>query len=78
MHSHPPHVYIMTTDAKLRIITPDGKESVENAKAGDVGWEDAVEHRAENVMGNNAECYVIEIKDKNWKPSTGLGASSGR
>ena len=72
MHSHPAHVYIMLTDAKLRIVTPEGKESIEDDKAGDVGWEPAVTHRAENIMGNNAGCYIIEFKDKDWKPSTGM------
>jgi hypothetical protein len=72
MHTHPAHLYIMLTDAKLRVITPDGKEKIENAKAGEVGWEPAGQHTAENLMGNNAGCYLIEIKDKEWKPSTGL------
>ncbi len=72
MHTHPPHAFIMLTDAKLRIVTPDGKESIEEAKAGDVGWADAEKHIVENLSGNNAGCYVIEIKNKDWKPSTGL------
>jgi len=72
MHTHPPHLYIMLTDARIRIVTPDGKETFEDAKAGDIGWEPAEEHRAENLLGNHAGCYVIEIKDKDWKPSTGL------
>ncbi len=72
MHTHPAHLYIMLTDAKLRIITPDGKETFENAKAGEMGWAPPEQHNAENLMGNNAGCYLIEIKDKDWKPSTGL------
>jgi hypothetical protein len=72
MHTHPAHLYIMKTDAKQRIVTPDGKESFENAKAGEVGWEPAEQHIAENMDGKDAACYVIEIKDKDWKPSTGL------
>ena len=72
MHSHPAHVFIMLTDAKLRVVTPDGKESFEDAKAGDVGWEPAVTHRAENLTGKDAACYLVEFKDKDWKPSTGL------
>jgi hypothetical protein len=73
MHYHPPHLFIMITDAKLRVVTPDGKEEIIDAKAGEVGWEPAVTHRAENLSGTNAGCYVIEFKDKDWKPSTGLG-----
>jgi hypothetical protein len=72
MHSHPAHLFIMLTDAKLRVVEPDGKESIENGKVGEVGWEPAVTHRAENLMGNNAGCYLIEFKDKDWKPSTGM------
>ena len=72
LHSHPPHAFIMLTDAKLRVVTPGGKETIEEAKAGEAGWEPAVTHRAENIMGNNAGCYLIEFKDKEWKPSTGL------
>ena len=72
MHSHPAHLYIMLTDAKLRIVTPGGKEEIVDAKSGEVGWEPAVTHMAENLLGNNAGCYLIEFKDKDWKPSTGL------
>lgn len=71
-HTHPGHVYIMLSDAKLRTITPDGKEVLESPKAGEVGWEDAEQHICENLSGENVRCYVIEIKDKDWKPSSGL------
>jgi len=71
-HTHPGHVYIMLSDAKLRTVTPDGKEVIENAKSGDVGWEDAEKHICEKISDGNARCYIIEIKDKDWKPSTGL------
>ncbi len=71
-HYHPAHLFIMLTDAKLRIVTPDGKEEIVDGKAGEVGWEPAVTHRAENLMGNNAGCYLIEFKDADWKPSTGM------
>lgn len=72
VHSHPPHVYIMLTDGKLRVVGADGKESIEEAKAGEAGWEPAVTHRAETVDGKETALYLIEFKDKDWKPSTGL------
>jgi hypothetical protein len=72
MHSHPAHVYIMLTDAKIRVVDTDGKEHIEDARAGEVGWEPAETHQAENIMENNVGCYLIEFKDKDWKPSTGL------
>ena len=71
-HTHPAHVWIMLTDAKLRIVTPDGKETFEDDKAGDVGWADAEHHVAENLNGKDAGLYIVEIKDADWKPSTGL------
>ena len=72
MHTHPPHLYIMLTDAKLRIVDADGKETFENSKAGDTGWAPAEKHIVENLSGESAGCYIIEIKDQDWKPSTGL------
>jgi beta-alanine degradation protein BauB len=71
-HSHPAHLTILLTDAKVRVVGPDGKATVEDGKAGDMFWEPAATHEVEDVSGNNSRCYVIEIKDKDWKPSTGL------
>jgi hypothetical protein len=72
MHSHPPHVYIMLTDAELKVVGPDGKETTEKAKAGEAGWEPTVTHRAENITGKDVAVYLVEFKDKDYKPSTGL------
>lgn len=72
LHSHPPHVFIMLTDAELKVVGPDGKETTEKSKAGEAGWEPAVTHRAENITGKDVACYLIEFKDKDYKPSTGL------
>jgi hypothetical protein len=72
MHSHPAHVYVMLTPGKLRVVTPDGKEEIVDSKAGESGWEPAVTHIAECISGPNASCVLVEIKDKDWKPSTGM------
>jgi hypothetical protein len=72
VHYHPPHAFIMLTDAKLRVVGSDGKEEIVDCKAGEAGWEPAATHRAENISGKSASCYLIEFKDKDWKPSTGL------
>ena len=72
MHSHPAHLFIMRTEGKFRVTTPDGKEAIEEAKAGDVGWEPAVTHRYEAVSPSTVEVYLVEVKDKDWKPSTGM------
>lgn len=70
-HTHPAHLYIMLTPGKFRITTPDGKEEIVDGKAGEVGWEPAVTHRVECIAGENVHCYLVESKDKAWKPSTG-------
>ena len=70
-HSHPPHLNVLLTDAKARITTPDGKTFVGENKAGDVFWEDAVTHTVENIGGSGVRAYMVELKDRDWQPSTG-------
>lgn len=72
MHSHPAHLYIQLNAAKFRVTTPDGKTTIEEGKAGEVGWEPAVTHRVESVSGEPVTTYLVEVKDKDWKPSTNL------
>ena len=72
LHSHPAHLYIQLQPAKFRVTTPDGKESIEEGKAGEVGWEPAVTHRVETLSAENVTIYLVEVKDKDWQPSTGL------
>jgi hypothetical protein len=72
MHSHPAHLFIMKTAGKFKVTTPDGKETVEEAKAGEVGWEPAVTHRIETLSPETVEVYLVEVKDKDWQPSTHL------
>lgn len=71
-HSHPAHLTILLTDARVRIVGADGKATVEEGKAGDMFWEPAATHEVADVSGKEARCYVIELKDGDWKPSTGL------
>jgi hypothetical protein len=71
-HSHPAHLTILLTDAKVRVVGADGKAAIEDGKAGDMFWEPAATHEVEDVSGKNSRCYVIEIKDAAWKPSTGV------
>jgi hypothetical protein len=70
-HFHPGHVTVQMTPAKVRLTDKDGKVSVLNAPPGTVFWEDAVVHTTENIGGFNARAFIVEIKDANWKPSTG-------
>jgi len=70
-HSHPPHLNVLLTDAKAKVTTPDGKTFVGENKAGDVFWEDAVTHTVENIGGSGVRAYMVELKDRDWQPSTG-------
>ena len=49
----------------------DGKISTGQAKAGDVHWYEAGTHEVENIDKTATRMFMVEIKDANWKPSTG-------
>jgi len=71
MHSHPDHVTVSLTGAKLRVTTPDGKATFEDVPPGAVFFEPAVIHSAEIIGGSGTRTYIIELRGKDWKPSTG-------
>ncbi len=70
-HSHPDHLTVLLTDSRARVTRPDGSTFVAPGKAGDVFWEPGGTHTTENIGGANARAYMIELKDKDWSPSTG-------
>ena len=70
IHSHPAHLAIALTPAKVK-VTQDGKTSYGELPAGEVLFFDAEVHSAENVGGAGTRFYLVEIKGKDWKPSTG-------
>lgn len=70
MHSHPAHLAIVLTPAKVK-ITQDGKTTYADIPAGEVMFFDPEVHSAENVGGAGTRMYLVEIKNKDWKPSTG-------
>ena len=71
VHSHPDHLTILLTDAKAKAKMADGSTVVADGKAGDVFREPAVTHTIENVGGSGARIYIVEVKTKDWQPSTG-------
>ena len=71
MHSHPDHVTVSLTGAKLRVTIPNGKPTFEDVPPGAVFFEPAVIHSAEIIGGSGTRTYIIELKGKDWKPSTG-------
>ena len=70
MHYHPAHVTVSLTGAKLRKME-NGKEGYVDIPAGAVFYADAQTHSAEVIGGAGTRTYIVEIKGKDWKPSTG-------
>ena len=70
-HSHPQHLTIVLTNGKVKARNAEGKVDVHEAKAGHMFWSPAETHEVENVGGRDMRSYMVEYKDKDWKPSTG-------
>ena len=70
-HSHPDHVTVTLTPAKVKLTTADGKVQVNSIPAGSAFWDPASTHSAENIGGSGSRMVLIEIKDKDWKPASG-------
>jgi quercetin dioxygenase-like cupin family protein len=62
IHSHPGHVTVLLTPAKVR-VTQGGKTTIVEAKAGDAFWEPPVTHEVENYGGAEVRSLIIEVKD---------------
>lgn len=71
MHSHPAHITVSLTGAKLKGTTPDGKVSFREIPPGHVFFAEAETHSAEIIGGAGTRTYIIELKGNDWKPSTG-------
>ena len=72
MHSHPDHVTVSLTGAKLKVTTPDSKAAFHDIPAGAVFFAPAEVHSAEIIGGFGTRSYIVELKGKDWKPSTGI------
>jgi hypothetical protein len=70
LHYHPAHVTVSLTGAKLR-KTQDGKVSFVDIPPGHVFYAAAETHAAEIIGGPNTRTYIVELKGKDWRPSTG-------
>src|SRR4051812_47555196 len=68
MHYHPAHVTVSLTGAKLKETTADGKANFVDVPPGHVFFSEAQTHSAEIVGGSGTRSYIIELKDKDWKP----------
>jgi hypothetical protein len=68
-HSHPPHLTVALSDAKVRITLPNGKVVEASNKLGDVFWSEAETHAVENIGGGLIRALIIEIKDVPGMPA---------
>lgn len=71
VHYHPAHVTVSLTGAKLKETIPGGKPQFVNIPPGEVFFSEAQTHSAEVIGGSGTRSYIIELKGKDWKPSTG-------
>ena len=62
MHSHPPHLTIALSAAKVRVKLPDGKLFNGENKLGDVFWSEAETHEVENISGRDVRALIVELK----------------
>lgn len=62
MHSHPAHLTIALTPARVRVRLPDGRTVVAENQVGDVFWSEAETHETENLGGSDVRALIVELK----------------
>ena len=62
-HSHPAHLTVALSDAKVRVTLENGQQIEASNKLGDVFWNEAETHAVENVGIGPMRSLIIEIKD---------------
>jgi len=60
-HSHPAHLLVCLSDAKVRVTLADGRQIEAANKFGDVIWGEAETHTTENIAGP-MRALLIEFK----------------
>jgi hypothetical protein len=70
-HYHPAHLDIFLSEFSGQMTHEDGKVSKGKATVGQVAWFAAEWHEVENVDKSATRVLMVELKDANWKPSTG-------
>jgi len=61
MHSHPAHVLVVLSPARIKFTFPNGKTSVVDVRPGEAVWSDGVEHSAE-VLAGSVHLVMVEVK----------------
>ena len=62
---------LAVTTIKLPAVLADGKATFKEIPPGTVFYAPAETHAAEIMGGLGTLSYIIELKGKDWKPSTG-------
>ena len=62
-HSHPAHLTVALSDARVRVTLPDGKKIEATNRLGDVFWSEAETHTVENIGAGSVRALIIEIKE---------------
>ena len=62
MHSHPAHLSIALSPAKVRVKMADGKQFQGENQLGDVFFSEAETHETENITGKNVRALIVELK----------------
>lgn len=62
MHSHPAHLTVALSPAKVRVTLPDGRTVLAENELGDVFWSEAETHEVENLSGRNVRALIVELK----------------
>lgn len=71
MHYHPAHLTVSLTGAKLKRTGVDGRATFPEVPPGHVFFAEAETHSAEVIGGAGTRTYIVELKNRDWKPSTG-------
>jgi hypothetical protein len=61
VHSHPAHLTVALSPAKVR-VKDSGKEFVAENGLGDVFWSEAQVHETENIAGHDVRALIVELK----------------
>lgn len=61
-HSHPPHLTILVTDAKVRLVKADGKVIETQVSAGSSFWSEAETHEVVNNGDKPVRVFIVEPK----------------
>jgi len=61
MHSHPAHLLVILSPARIKFTFPNGKTSVVDVRPGEAVWSDGVEHSAE-VLAGSVHLVMVEVK----------------